>query len=233
MITAYLATSPRDALSADEVIEFAGRPELEPLGAWSDEPRPWSKLLPELRARRRTTRLQLIRAAGRRARREGIGRQVAGYVHELEAGLLSPRGSARGRRPRWPRSWPRHGRCWRRHGTCSSQPPRGADDAVVRPRGTGARRRDPAFSPRAPARSPRRRPVHRRRGWMRRRPRCRRSPASPTPTVAAAAGRRGGVGREPLLPAGAAGRRSERHPRRACRGAAVGSSAARPHRRCG
>ncbi len=36
MIAAYLATSPPRCLSADEVREFAARPELEPLGAWSE-----------------------------------------------------------------------------------------------------------------------------------------------------------------------------------------------------
>jgi hypothetical protein len=90
MITAYLATSPRAALSVDEVIEFAARPELGPLGAWSDEPRPWWKLLPELRARRRTTRLQLIERLAEALGVKGSEYQVAGYVHELEAGLLSP-----------------------------------------------------------------------------------------------------------------------------------------------
>jgi hypothetical protein len=90
MITAYLATSPGDALSVDQVIEFAARPELEPLGAWSEEPRPWSKLLPELRARRRTTRLQLIQRLAEALGVKGSERQVAGYVHELEAGLLPP-----------------------------------------------------------------------------------------------------------------------------------------------
>jgi hypothetical protein len=90
MIAAYLATHPRDDIGAEELLEFAARPELEPLGEWSERPRPWSRLLPELRARRGTTRLQLIRRLAEALGVAGCEPQVAGYVHELEAGLLPP-----------------------------------------------------------------------------------------------------------------------------------------------
>lgn len=83
MLVAYLATHPR-AASEDEVLALAGRPELTPPAAWPD-------LLPELRARTRTSRGQLVRRLAELLDARGAEHQVAGYVHELEAGLLSPR----------------------------------------------------------------------------------------------------------------------------------------------
>ncbi len=83
MIAAYLATTPRDDVPAADVIEIAARPELEP-------PRPWPQLLPDLRARRATTRTQLVHRLAQALGVTGSERQVAGYVHELEAGLLAP-----------------------------------------------------------------------------------------------------------------------------------------------
>lgn len=84
MIVAYLATHPRTDVSADEVLALAARPELEP-------PRPWSQLLPELRARTGTRRDELVRWLAELLHVQGSEPQVDGYVHELETGQLSPR----------------------------------------------------------------------------------------------------------------------------------------------
>jgi transcriptional regulator with XRE-family HTH domain len=82
MIAAYLATHPAEP-GADEVVAFAARPELE-------LPRPWSELLPDLRARQHTTRTTLVEQLAKALGVDGAEPQVAGYVHELEAGLRSP-----------------------------------------------------------------------------------------------------------------------------------------------
>ena len=83
MLVAYLATHPL-AVSEDEVRELAERPELAP-------PAAWPTLLPELRARTHTTRSQLVERLAELLGVRGCESQVAGYVHELEVGLLSPR----------------------------------------------------------------------------------------------------------------------------------------------
>jgi hypothetical protein len=84
MIAAYLATHPRQAVPAEEVLSMAERPELA-------APEPWSALLPKLRARRRMTRTTLVQRLAEQLGVGGAEQQVGGYVHELEAGLLSPR----------------------------------------------------------------------------------------------------------------------------------------------
>jgi hypothetical protein len=84
MIAAYLAATPPPAVAADQVLALAARPQLEP-------PRPWPQLLPELRGRRGTTRAELVRRLAQRLGVAGSEPQVAGYLHELETGLLSPR----------------------------------------------------------------------------------------------------------------------------------------------
>lgn len=87
MLTAYLATHPQTDMSAEDVIAFAARPELDPIMA----PAPWSVLLPALRARTRTTRGQLVTRLAEILGVRGSETQVGDYVHELEAGFLSPR----------------------------------------------------------------------------------------------------------------------------------------------
>jgi hypothetical protein len=82
MIAAYLATHPGQP-TADDVVAFAARPELE-------VPRPWSELLPDLRAREHTTRTSLVERLAAALGVKGAEPQVDGYVHELEAGLRSP-----------------------------------------------------------------------------------------------------------------------------------------------
>lgn len=84
MIATYLTTHPRTDIPADEVLEMAAKPELEP-------PRPWSQLLPELRARTGTRRDELVRRLAEVLGVKGSEPQVDGYVHELETGQLSPR----------------------------------------------------------------------------------------------------------------------------------------------
>jgi hypothetical protein len=84
MIAAYLAATPPAPVAAEQVLALAARPQLEP-------PRPWPQLLPELRRRRGTTRAELVRRLAERLGVAGSEPQVAGYVHELETGLLSPR----------------------------------------------------------------------------------------------------------------------------------------------
>jgi hypothetical protein len=84
MIATYLTTHPRTDIPADEVLELAARPELQP-------PRPWSQLLPELRARTGTRRDELVRRLAELLHVQGSEPQVDGYVHELETGQLSPR----------------------------------------------------------------------------------------------------------------------------------------------
>jgi hypothetical protein len=83
MLVAYLATHPR-AASEDEVLALAARSELVP-------PAAWPTLLPELRERTHTTRSQLVKRLAELLDARTAEQQVAGYVHELEAGLLSPR----------------------------------------------------------------------------------------------------------------------------------------------
>ncbi len=83
MIAAYLATHPRTDITEQEVFALAARPELEP-------PRPWPQLLPDLRQRTGTTRAELVRRLAELLGVKGSEPQVAGYVHELEAGLLAP-----------------------------------------------------------------------------------------------------------------------------------------------
>ena len=83
MLVAYLATHPR-TVNEDEVLALATRPELAP-------PAPWPTLLPELRERSHTTRTQLVKRLAGLLDMGGAEDQVAGYVHELETGLLSPR----------------------------------------------------------------------------------------------------------------------------------------------
>jgi hypothetical protein len=82
MIAAYAATHPAD-VTDDQLEQMAARPELEP-------PRPWSELLPELRERAHTTRATLVSRLCEALGVPGSERQVGDYVHELEAGLLSP-----------------------------------------------------------------------------------------------------------------------------------------------
>lgn len=83
MIAAYLATRPPDPVSADDVIAFAARPELE-------VPRPWSELLRDLRARLGLKRSQLVERLAAALDVAGSESQVGGYVHELETGQRSP-----------------------------------------------------------------------------------------------------------------------------------------------
>ncbi len=83
MIVAYLATRPPDPVSADDVIAFAARPELE-------VPRPWSELLRDLRARIGLKRSQLVERLAAALDVKGSETQVGGYVHELETGQRSP-----------------------------------------------------------------------------------------------------------------------------------------------
>jgi hypothetical protein len=82
MIAAYAATHPADA-TEDQLERMAARPELEP-------PQPWSELLPALRERTHTTRAALVSRLCEALGVRGSERQVGDYVHELEAGLLSP-----------------------------------------------------------------------------------------------------------------------------------------------
>ena len=82
MIAAYAATHPAD-VTENQLEEMAARPELEP-------PRPWSELLPALRERTHTTRATLVSRLCEALGLPGSERQVGDYVHELEAGLLSP-----------------------------------------------------------------------------------------------------------------------------------------------
>lgn len=88
MITAYLATHPENDVVAEDVLALAARPELAP----APSPAPWSELLPALRARSSTTRGQLVARLTALLGVAGAEPQVGGYVHELEVGLLSPRG---------------------------------------------------------------------------------------------------------------------------------------------
>ncbi len=82
MIAAYAATHPAD-VTQDQLEQIAARPELEP-------PRPWPELLPALRERTHTTRAALVSRLCEALGVRGSERQVGDYVHELEAGLLSP-----------------------------------------------------------------------------------------------------------------------------------------------
>lgn len=83
MIAAYLATRPPDPVSADDVIAFAARPELQ-------MPRAWRELLPDLRARIGLKRSQLADRLAVELDVKGSELQVGGYVHELETGQRSP-----------------------------------------------------------------------------------------------------------------------------------------------
>jgi hypothetical protein len=82
MIAAYAATHPAD-VTEDQLEQMAARPELEP-------PRPWPELLPALRERTHITRGALVSRLCEALGVPGSERQVGDYVHELEAGLLSP-----------------------------------------------------------------------------------------------------------------------------------------------
>ena len=82
MIAAYAATHPAD-LSEHQLEQMAARPELEP-------PRPWPELLPALRERTHITRGAHVSRLCEALGVAGSERQVGDYVHELEAGLLSP-----------------------------------------------------------------------------------------------------------------------------------------------
>ena len=82
MIAAYSATHPAN-VTEDQLEQIAARPELEP-------PRPWPELLPALRERTHTTRAVLVSRLCEALGVRGSERQVGDYVHELEAGLLSP-----------------------------------------------------------------------------------------------------------------------------------------------
>jgi hypothetical protein len=82
MIAAYAATHPAD-VTEDQLEQMAARPELEP-------PRPWPELLPALRERTHTTRAALVSRLCEALGVSGSEQQVGDYVHELEAGLLSP-----------------------------------------------------------------------------------------------------------------------------------------------
>jgi hypothetical protein len=82
MIAAYAATHPAD-VTEDQLEQMAARPELEP-------PRPWPELLPALRERTHTTRAALVSRLCEALGVPGSEQQVGDYVHELEAGLLSP-----------------------------------------------------------------------------------------------------------------------------------------------
>jgi hypothetical protein len=83
MIAAYLATRAPRQVPEQEVAELAARPEIQ-------APAPWPELLPQLRERTHTTRSQLARRLAEALGVAGSEQQVAGYVHELEAGLLAP-----------------------------------------------------------------------------------------------------------------------------------------------
>jgi len=82
MIAAYAATHPAD-VTEDQLEQMVARPELEP-------PRPWPELLPALRERTHTTRATLVSRLCEVLGVPGSELQVAAYVHELEAGLISP-----------------------------------------------------------------------------------------------------------------------------------------------
>ena len=82
MIAAYAATHPDD-VTEGQLEQMVVRPELEP-------PRPWPELLPALRERTHTTRATLVSRLCEALGVPGSERQVGDYVHELEAGLLSP-----------------------------------------------------------------------------------------------------------------------------------------------
>lgn len=82
MIAAYAATHPAD-VTEDQLEQMAARLELEP-------PRPWLELLPALRERTHTTRAALVSRLCEALGVAGSEQQVGDYVHELEAGLLSP-----------------------------------------------------------------------------------------------------------------------------------------------
>jgi len=82
MIAAYAATHPAD-VTEDQLDRMAARPELE-------LPRPWPELLPALRERTHTTRAALVSRLCEALGLAGSEPQVGNYVHELEAGLLSP-----------------------------------------------------------------------------------------------------------------------------------------------
>jgi hypothetical protein len=82
MIAAYAATHPAD-VTEDQLDRMAARPELE-------LPRPWPELLPALRERTHTTRAALVSRLCEALGLAGSELQVGNYVHELEAGLLSP-----------------------------------------------------------------------------------------------------------------------------------------------
>jgi hypothetical protein len=82
MIAAYAATHPAD-VTENQLEQMAARPELEPS-------RPWSELLPALRERTHTTRATLVSRLCEALGVPGSEWQVGDYVHELEAGLLSP-----------------------------------------------------------------------------------------------------------------------------------------------
>ena len=82
MIAAYAATHPAD-VTEHQLEQMVARPELEP-------PRPWPELLPALRERTHITRAALVSRLCEALGVAGSERQVGDYVHELEAGLLSP-----------------------------------------------------------------------------------------------------------------------------------------------
>ena len=82
MIAAYAATHPAD-VTEDQLEQMVARPELEP-------PRPWPELLPALRERTHTTRATLVSRLCEALGVAGSELQVSAYVHELEAGLISP-----------------------------------------------------------------------------------------------------------------------------------------------
>ena len=82
MIAAYAATHPAD-VTEDQLDRMAARPELE-------LPRPWPELLPALREHTHTTRAALVSRLCEALGLAGSELQVGNYVHELEAGLLSP-----------------------------------------------------------------------------------------------------------------------------------------------
>ena len=70
-------------MTEDQLEQLVVRPELEP-------PRPWPELLPALRERTHTTRATLVSRLCEALGVPGSERQVGDYVHELEAGLISP-----------------------------------------------------------------------------------------------------------------------------------------------
>lgn len=85
MITAYLAAHPRTDVSAEDVDARAAYPSSEP------PPEAWPVLLPELRARRRTTRSALVAALAAALGFPDAKEQVEEHVHALETGQLEPR----------------------------------------------------------------------------------------------------------------------------------------------